>query len=553
MRFILAAAAALALAGCSMSGKDDGAADTSVSPPTAGVTDAMIAAADGGEWLTYGRDYGEQRFSPLTQVDAASVGKLGLAWFADLDTARGQEATPLMHDGVLYVTTAWSKVYAYDAATGQLKWSYDPKVPRETLVRACCDAVNRGVALYGDKVYVGTLDGRLVALNQKDGTVAWSKLAVPDQDSYTITGAPRVAKGLVLIGSGGSEYKARGYRLGLRLGDRQGSLALQHRARQPGRRVRKEGPNAKAMEAAAKTWGGEMVEARRRRHRVGFDRLRSRHQPRAVRHRQCRAVEPCGERPRRRRRALHRLDRRGGRRYRRLSLALPGNPGGPLGLRQRRADHARRPRDRRRDSATSRCTRPRTASSTCSTRRPASSFRPSRSRSRTGPPGSIPRPARRRSARSRALREGRQAVRRPARRDRRAQLAPDELQRGDRAGLHSDQPGRPGIPGRQGLEGERHRLPDRARQLEDDDARRQGHARRGRQDRYRRAGRVGSGRSRRRHGACPIPGRGTAARWRPRAAWCSRAPRRATSSPTTPGTGANCGASPHSPASSPRR
>ena len=139
-RWIVAAAAlSMGLAACD-------AGPEASDPPTEGVTDAMIAAADAGEWLTYGRDYGEQRFSPLTQIDADNVGQLGLAWFADLDTARGQEATPLMHDGVLYVSTAWSKVLAFDAKTGALKWSYDPEVPRETLVAACCDAVNRGVA-----------------------------------------------------------------------------------------------------------------------------------------------------------------------------------------------------------------------------------------------------------------------------------------------------------------------------------------------------------------------------------------------------------------------
>src|SRR5688572_15728952 len=186
--WIVAAGAALALAACNRDGS------TEPSPvPTEGVTDAMIAAADGNEWLTYGRDYDEQRFSPLTQISPENVGQLGLAWFADLDTARGQEATPLMHDGVLYVSTAWSKVLAFDAKTGALKWSYDPEVPRETLVAACCDAVNRGVALYGDKVYLATLDGDLVALNQADGTVAWRKQVVPDRMSYTITGAPRVA------------------------------------------------------------------------------------------------------------------------------------------------------------------------------------------------------------------------------------------------------------------------------------------------------------------------------------------------------------------------
>jgi len=256
MRIGLAIVAALALAGCNMAGAGSGER-AAVSPPTEGVTDALIAAADPNEWLTYGRDYGEQRFSPLTQVDTASVGQLGLAWSADLDTARGQEATPLMHDGVLYITTAWSKVLAFDAATGKPLWAYDPEVPRETLVRACCDAVNRGVALYGDKLYVGTLDGRLVALDAKTGKVAWSKTVVPDQKNYTITGAPRAAKGLILIGSGGSEYKARGYLAAYDWASGEEVWRFNTVPGDPSKGFDGEGPNAEAHEAAAATWGGE--------------------------------------------------------------------------------------------------------------------------------------------------------------------------------------------------------------------------------------------------------------------------------------------------------
>jgi len=125
-------------------------------PATSGVTDAMLASPPAEEWLTYGRDMAEQRFSPLDAINADNVSTLGLAWSADLDTARGQEATPLMHDGVLYVSTAWSMVKAYDAKTGALKWSYDPEVPRETLAVACCESVNRGVALDGDKAHAAT-------------------------------------------------------------------------------------------------------------------------------------------------------------------------------------------------------------------------------------------------------------------------------------------------------------------------------------------------------------------------------------------------------------
>lgn len=219
---------------------------------TEGVTDAMIAAAPEGEWLSYGRDNGEQRFSPLTGISVGTIGKLGLAWFADLDTARGQEATPLMHDGVLFISTAWSMVKAYDARTGALKWAYDPKVLRETLARACCDAVNRGVALYGDKVYVGTLDGRLVALDAKTGKEVFAKVVVPTQADYTITSAPRIAKGMVLLGSGGAEFKARGY-LAAYSAETGEEVWKFHTV--PGDPAR--GFENKAMEEAAKTWAGE--------------------------------------------------------------------------------------------------------------------------------------------------------------------------------------------------------------------------------------------------------------------------------------------------------
>ena len=109
-----------------------GATGGSGASDSGGVTTKMLVEAAGneGEWLSYGRTYDEQRFSPLTTIDQKNVGDLGLAWFHDLDTARGQEATPLMHDGKLYVSTAWSKVLAFDAATGKLLWAYDPKVPR---------------------------------------------------------------------------------------------------------------------------------------------------------------------------------------------------------------------------------------------------------------------------------------------------------------------------------------------------------------------------------------------------------------------------------------
>jgi alcohol dehydrogenase (cytochrome c)/quinohemoprotein ethanol dehydrogenase len=184
------------------------------SGPPAAVTAARLvgaATSEPGQWMSHGRTYDEQRFSPLDQIKTANVKELGLAWFADLDTHRGQEATPLMVDGVLYIATAWSKVKAYNAVTGEKLWDYDPKVPGKWAVYGCCDVVNRGVAVWEGKVFVGTFDGRLVALDAKDGKVLWDVNTIDQMPPYTITGAPRVVKGHVLIGNGGAELGVRGY------------------------------------------------------------------------------------------------------------------------------------------------------------------------------------------------------------------------------------------------------------------------------------------------------------------------------------------------------
>ncbi len=122
----------------------------------------------------YGKGYSEQRFSPLDKISTANIGQLGLAWYAQFDTDRGQEATPLMVDGVLYTTTAWSKVFAFDAATGKQLWAFDPKVEGAKGFNACCDVVNRGVAVWKGHVFVGTIDGRLIALDAATGKQAWS-------------------------------------------------------------------------------------------------------------------------------------------------------------------------------------------------------------------------------------------------------------------------------------------------------------------------------------------------------------------------------------------
>ena len=200
--------AALLLLATACSAVDDKAADPGT---TTGIDGARIIAADSGEWLSYGRTYDEQRYSPLDQMNPGNIGELGLAWYADMDTARGQEATPLVIDGKIYVTTAWSKVKAFDASNGKPIWDYDPKVPGETGVKACCDVVNRGLAAWGNMLFLGTLDGRLVALDRGTGREIWSMVTVDQSQSYTITGAPRVIDGMVIIGNGGAEFGVRGY------------------------------------------------------------------------------------------------------------------------------------------------------------------------------------------------------------------------------------------------------------------------------------------------------------------------------------------------------
>jgi PQQ-dependent dehydrogenase (methanol/ethanol family) len=177
------------------------------------VDDNVLRNADGkpGDWLTHGRNYAETRFSVLNQITAANVKELGLAWAFDTQTTRGLEATPIVVDGVIYTTGSWSIVYAIDARTGALLWKWDPEVPGAYGQRACCDVVNRGVAIYKGKVFVGVLDGRLAALNAETGKVVWQVTTVDQNYAYTITGAPRIVKGKVIIGNGGAEYGVRGY------------------------------------------------------------------------------------------------------------------------------------------------------------------------------------------------------------------------------------------------------------------------------------------------------------------------------------------------------
>jgi quinohemoprotein ethanol dehydrogenase len=218
------------------------------------VDGARIAGADREpqNWLAHGRTYGEQRYSPLRQVNAGNAEQLGLAWAAPMGSYRGLEATPIVVDGVMYTTATWSIVHALDARTGQELWTYDPQVPREWGRYGCCDAVNRGVAIWKGTVYFGTFDGRLVALDAKTGAKRWEINTIDRTKPYTITGAPRVVKDKVLIGNGGAEYGVRGY---LSAYDAKSGKLVWRFYTVPGNP--QDGFENPELKAAAQTWHGE--------------------------------------------------------------------------------------------------------------------------------------------------------------------------------------------------------------------------------------------------------------------------------------------------------
>lgn len=204
------------------------------------------------EWLSYGRNYEENRFSPLDQINKTTIDSLGLAWSFKLGSRRGLEATPLVANGIMYFTGTWSKAYAVDARKGELVWEYDPKVPKEYGEKVCCDVINRGVAIYGGLIYLGTLDGRLIALDISTGEKKWEVITVDQSKPYSITGAPRIVKGKVIIGNGGADLGVRGYvtAYDALTGEQEWRFYTV-----PGNPA--DGFENKAMEEAAKTWTGE--------------------------------------------------------------------------------------------------------------------------------------------------------------------------------------------------------------------------------------------------------------------------------------------------------
>ncbi len=160
----------------------------------------------------YGRDYFAQRYVDLDRINPANIDRLHPVWlFATGGENRGLEATPLIHEGVLYVSADGSRVFAIDARTGAQKWQFDPKISSAVERIYCCGSINRGVALFGDRVFVGTLDARLVALDRETGSVAWETQIIDWKQGYSITGAPLVVKDMVLTGVAGGEFGIRGF------------------------------------------------------------------------------------------------------------------------------------------------------------------------------------------------------------------------------------------------------------------------------------------------------------------------------------------------------
>ena len=208
--------------------------------------------------MSYGRTYREQRFSPLDNINRDNIGELDLAWSFKFDTARGMEATPIVNNGVIYVSTGWSHVHALDARTGQELWHYDAKVPKAQLAKTCCGPVNRGVAIWQDnantplQVFFGALDGRLIALDAKTGEENWSIQSTPTDGNYSVTGAPRIVKGMVIIGNGGAELGVRGYVSAYDVNT--GEMKWRFYTVPGDRNKPQESP---ALEAALETWSGD--------------------------------------------------------------------------------------------------------------------------------------------------------------------------------------------------------------------------------------------------------------------------------------------------------
>lgn len=242
-RALLAALAGMALALCGCEGAGLGGAST----PEAQLRDD----SDGRDWPGYGRTFGQQHYSPLHEIDQTTVHSLGLAWSMDLPM--GNTATqPIAVNGILYFASGLSVVHAVDAATGKELWVYDPEVGQVGGLNLRVGWGVRGVAYWKDRVYVGTQDGRLIAIDAKTGKPAWTTHTYDESLAAYISGAPRVLGGRVLIGYGGSNGVSRGYITAYDAGTGKQLWRFHTVPGDPAKGFENE-----AMAMAAKTWSGE--------------------------------------------------------------------------------------------------------------------------------------------------------------------------------------------------------------------------------------------------------------------------------------------------------
>ena len=174
--------------------------------------DAILNANNNqGNWLSYGRNYQEDRYSELSQITKENINDLGLAWAEEIGTKKGLQATPIVVDGLMFFSGPFNQVWAYDVRTGAEIWHLDPQFNHDKNIDLCCGFTNRGLAVYKGDLFMGMLDGRLISIDATTGKINWDIMTVPEDAHYSITGAPRIVKGNVIIGNGGAEIGARGY------------------------------------------------------------------------------------------------------------------------------------------------------------------------------------------------------------------------------------------------------------------------------------------------------------------------------------------------------
>lgn len=249
---VLACSLSISLTGCKRAPQEPAAPAAAMPTGKVDLARLQAVASEPGAWLTSGRDAGKTHYSPLDLINQENVARLGFAWQLETGTVRGMEATPIVVDGVMYTSGVAGRVYALDARDGKLLWQFDPQANLRNARGSCCDLVNRGVAVWQGKVYVGAFDGMLYSLDATDGKVLWKVDTIADHKrAYSVTGAPQVAGKVVVIGNGGAEFDSRGY---VTAYDLQTGKQVWRFYTVPGDPSKPF--ESKALEMAARTWHG---------------------------------------------------------------------------------------------------------------------------------------------------------------------------------------------------------------------------------------------------------------------------------------------------------